>query len=76
MVIRDTPDSSPAAVQSLATLLDWSQSKIKRIEKGRRSQALQTHAKIAVVLEGWDGSSFTSTRPKVALAVNPLPAIP
>jgi hypothetical protein len=76
MVIRYTRDTSPATAQSLATLLDWSQSKIKWIEKGRRSHALQSHAKIAVVLEGWDRSSFTSTRLKVALAVNPLPAIP
>lgn len=75
MVVRDTRDISPAAAQSLATLLSWSHLKLPRIEKNRRSQAVQSHAQIAVVLEGWDRSSFTSVRPKLALVVNPLPAI-
>lgn len=75
MVVRDIRDISPAAAQSLATLLSWSQSKLPWIEKNRRSHALQSHAKIAVVLDGWDRSSFTSVRPKLALVVNPLPAI-
>jgi hypothetical protein len=72
VIIRDI---SPSSKANLAHLVDEADFKLRWIRRRRRQAAVQTNAKIAVILEGWREPTFVArTGHKIVLVVNPIHA--